>query len=288
MPLIPERLLAHRFEPIRLAMTPRDAMLYALGVGFGTDPLDRGQLRFLYEDGLAVVPTHVNQMAGGAWLVGNAAHFGATASGIMQGEQAFTSYEAVPPDADLLIEQSVRDVVDKGEGRGALIYSDAEVRDAVDGRHYATLRSTVMCRHDGGFGGNPVPASPLPIAPVPDRVPDIVCDLPTLVQSALIYRLSGDYHKLHVDPDFAQAAGFERPILHGKCTMGVAGHAILRTCCDYDPARLLGMACRFSAPVFPGETIRTEIWREGHRAHFRSSVVERGVVVLGNGTAMLA
>ena len=122
----------------------------------------------------------------------------------------------------------------------------------------------------------------------PTARPDLVCDLPTALNAALIYRLSGDPNPLHASPSVARAAGFERPILHGLCSWGVAGHAILKSYCDYDPARLTSMALRFSAPVYPGETIRTEMWRDGDTVSFRARVVERGVVVLNNGRATIS
>jgi acyl dehydratase len=112
-----------------------------------------------------------------------------------------------------------------------------------------------------------------------------VCDLATLPQAALIYRLSGDYNPLHADPAYAQKAGFKMPILHGRCTFSVVGHAILKTCCGYDPARFRSMTGRFSSPVYPGETIRTEIWQDGHIVSFRATVPARGVTVLNNGRA---
>jgi acyl dehydratase len=121
---------------------------------------------------------------------------------------------------------------------------------------------------------------------LPERAPDRVCDLATLPQAALIYRLSGDYNPLHADPEVAKAAGFPRPILHGLCSFGVAGHALLRTLCGYDPAKLKRVDGRFSSPVFPGETIRTEIWRDGEgRASFRCRVAGRDAVVINNGLA---
>jgi acyl dehydratase len=116
----------------------------------------------------------------------------------------------------------------------------------------------------------------------------LAVDLPTLPQAALIYRLSGDYNPLHADPDVATGAGFPRPILHGLCTYAVAGRAILKACCDNDPARLTRLDLRFSAPVLPGETVRTEIWRDGSAVSFRARVVERDVVVLNNGRATVA
>jgi len=128
-----------------------------------------------------------------------------------------------------------------------------------------------------------------PIRSAGERPADLACDLPTLPQAALIYRLSGDYNPLHADPSVAASIGFKQPILHGLCTYGVAGHAILKTLCGYDSTRLRRLDVRFSAPVYPGETIRTEIWNEGAgRASFRARVVERDVMVLNNGVVEYA
>jgi acyl dehydratase len=124
---------------------------------------------------------------------------------------------------------------------------------------------------------------------VPDGAPELVCDLPTLKQQALLYRLSGgDMNPLHADPAAARAAGFPAPILHGLATFGVAGHAVLKTFCDYDPALLRGLQVRFSAPVYPGETIRFEFWRDGAEVAFRARVADRNAVVLDHGRAELS
>jgi acyl dehydratase len=141
-------------------------------------------------------------------------------------------------------------------------------------------------RGDGGFGG---PAGPTPEPHrLPEEPPHLSLDLPTLPQAALIYRLSGDYNPLHADPKIAAAAGFARPILHGLCTFGIASRAIVKACCGNDPDKLRKIQVRFSAPVFPGETIRTEIWRDGLTMSFRARAVERDTVVLNNGLAVLA
>jgi acyl dehydratase len=177
-------------------------------------------------------------------------------------------------------------LVDKGAGKGALIYSEREGVDAATGQRLFTVRQTTFARGDGGCGG---PAGPVrPAHVMPDGPPQEHCDLPTLPGAALIYRLSGDYNPLHADPDVATQAGFPRPILHGLCTLGVAGHALLKTCCGYDPARLKALQVRFTAPVFPGETIRTEIWRQGPLVSFRARVLERDALVLNNGRAEVA
>jgi len=173
----------------------------------------------------------------------------------------------------------------EGERIGALILSDRVVRDVATGADLCTLVTTILARGDGGFSGErKTSAKP---DPVPAREADMVCDLPTLRQQALLYRLSGDYNPLHAVPEIARAAGFREPILHGLCTLGVATHALLKSCCDYDPTRFRRLRLRFSAPVYPGDTIRTEIWREGGdgaRAWaFRCKSVEQDKIVINNG-----
>ena len=173
--------------------------------------------------------------------------------------------------------------MDKGKDRGALVMTECTVREKAGGNVLCTLESITFCRADGGFGG---PDGPVKAPhPLPETPPQHVCDLPTLPQAALLFRLSGDTNPLHADPAYAAKAGFKMPILHGRCTFSVAGHAILKTLCGYDPSRFVAMEGRFSSPVYPGETIRTEMWRDGNIVSFRSTVPARGVTVLNNGRA---
>jgi acyl dehydratase len=202
---------------------------------------------------------------------------------LVAGEQGLTLHRPLAPRGAVTGKTRVTEIIDKGPGKGALVYSERVVTDRATGEKIATATQTTFCRGDGGFGGPPREARP--VHPIPDRAPDQVCDLATRPETALIYRLSGDPNPLHVDPAVAEAAGFPRPILHGLATFGVAGHAILKTLCRYDPARLAAIAGRFSAPVFPGETIRTEMWRDGEVVSFRARVVERDVIALNNGRA---
>jgi acyl dehydratase len=186
----------------------------------------------------------------------------------------------VPAEATITATNRIVEIIDKGAGRGALIYLEREILGA-DGARIATLTSTTFARADGGFGG---PTGPVkPVHALPERPPDAAMDWPTLPQAALIYRLSGDPNPLHASPAVARAAGFDRPILHGLCTLGIAGWAVLRTMCGGDPARLRSLTLRFSAPVLPGETIRTEMWRDGAVVSFRA--MAGGRAVLDNGRA---
>ena len=168
-----------------------------------------------------------------------------------------------------------------------MLVSERDVVDKSTGDLLCRLTSTSMLRGDGGFDG---PSGPLP-APhaLPDRAPDQTASIATLPQAALIYRLSGDYNPLHADPAVARSGGFEKPILHGLCTFGVVCRALLDMACGNDPAKLRKMRVRFSAPVFPGETIVTELWREPDGVvSFRAKVKQRDLVVINNGRAEVA
>lgn len=285
-----ERLKNWPFPELEHSYTAKDSILYALGVGLGMDPLDRSQLRFLYEEGLQALPTMAVVLAyPGFWLKDPAT--GVDWVKVLHGEQGIRIHRPLPAAGTVVGTGGVDEIIDKGEGKGALILQTRRVYDKASGDLLATLTSTTFARGDGGFSGPAGqphrPQAPAP-HPLPEREPDMVCDLPTLKQAALIYRLSGDYNPLHADPDVAQAAGFRAPILHGLATLGVAGHALVKTVCNYDPARFRALQLRFSSPVYPGETIRTEMWRdgsddEGEVISFRARVVERDVVVLNNG-----
>ncbi|GAA4336139.1 MaoC/PaaZ C-terminal domain-containing protein [Pigmentiphaga soli] len=282
MPLDYDKLIDFKVEGLVHRYGPKDTMLYALGVGLGEDPLDERQLAFVYEKELKALPTMAAVLAyPHAWLEG--AKAGIDRVRQLHGEQGIRIHKPIPPAGELIGSSAVTRIVDKGKDKGALVYSERKVHDRASGDLIFTATATSFCRADGGFGGPSGPAKPIPA--IPDREPDAACELRTLPQQALIYRLSGDMNRLHADPATGRAAGFPGPILHGLCTFGVAGHALLRTLCDYDPARLAAMDVRFSAPVFPGETILTEMWREDGRVLFRSSVPAREVVVLNNGVA---
>ena len=282
MPINYEKLINWDIPEVEQRLKKRDTMLYALGVGLGSDPCDANQLAFVYEHDLRALPTMAIILGyPGPWH----AHpdTGITRSHVVHGEQGFTIHKTLPVEGTVAGKTRVTGVVDKGKDKGALLMTACEVRSRPGNELICTLTSTTFCRADGGFGG---PSGPVKEPHrLPDTPPHHVCDLPTLPQAALIYRLSGDYNPLHADPAYAQKAGFKMPILHGRCTFSVAGHAILKTCCGYDPARFKSMEGRFSAPVYPGETIRTEMWVDGAVVSFRSTVPARGATVLNNGRA---
>jgi len=282
MPIKYEELMALKNLGQKYAYTDREVMLYAYGIGLGADPMDERELAFVNEAALEarplkVVPTFASVAAWGS----GPGEMNLNRVMVVDGERDITFHQALPAVANITADSTVVEVYDKGKDKGVVIAHQTVLKNE-KGEKLATLVASRFARGDGGFGGPSGPTKP--VHALPERAPDMVCDLQTLPRAALIYRLSGDYNPLHADPEIAKAAGFPRPILHGLCTFGVAGHALLRTLCAYDPTRLKRMQVRFSAPVFPGETIRTEIWREGNgNFGFRCRIAERDIVALNNG-----
>ena len=224
-----------------------ETLLYAQSVGLGRDPVDSRELPFVYEDGLMLQT--LPSMA--TVLVPDLipADFGWDYTQVLHAEQRLTLHRPLPPEAELTVSKRVLDVC------------------------------------DGGFGGSPG-KGPAPHR-APRRPPDLSCELATRSDQALLFRLNGDRNPLHADPATARAAGFPRPILHGLCTYGVACHAILQTICNYDPTLISGLDARFSAPVFPGDTIRTDMWQDGNIVSFQCTATERDSLVIRNGKCTL-
>lgn len=277
-----DRLMAYPIPEVRQRLTKRDTIFYALSIGVAADPLDVRQLDFVdHHRTLRAMPSMALVLAHpGFWAMDP--ETGIDATKVVHGEQSVTFHAPLPVEGAIVGRTKVTGLVDKGPGKGALLYSQKQVFDEA-GQLLAITDSTTFMRGDGGFGG---PAGPVkPPNAAPEGMPDYTVDLPTRPEQALYYRLNGDDNPLHADPAAAAKAGFPRPILHGLCTMGVVVHALLQRLCDYDPAGLRSVGLRFSAPVYPGETIRTEIWRNGG---FRAQVVERGVIVVNNGLAVTA
>jgi acyl dehydratase len=282
MPIEYDKLLALRIPEVVQTYTEKDAILYALGVGLGQDPTNPDELPFVYEKNFKVLPTFAAVLGWpGFWA--RDLDTGIDWVKLVAGEQGLVLHRPLKPSGTVVGKTRVTEIIDKGPGKGALVFSERTVTEQESGEKIATVTQTTFCRGDGGFGGPPREAPPP--HPIPERAPDLVCDLPTRPEAALIYRLSGDPNPLHVHPAVARAAGFPRPIMHGLATFGVAGHAILKSLCGYDPARLVSIAGRFSSPVFPGETIRTEMWNDAGVVSFRPRVVERDVIALNNGRA---
>jgi acyl dehydratase len=280
------------FPEIEHRYTADDTMFYALAVGLGADPVDDRQLGFV-NDTVPGTPIALPTMAvilgfPGSWMFDPATGIDFTM--IVHGEELIVLHKPLPAAGTVVSRHRVTRIVDKGAGKGATVTYDKELFDKAHGDKLATVTHTTFCRGDGGFSGRDgvTDASPPSPPKVPERAPDLVCELRTLPQQALLYRLCADRNPLHSEPAVARKAGFDRPIFHGLGTYGVAGHALLATCCGYDPTRLKSMFARFSAPVFPGETIRFELYRDGGEIAFRARAKERDKVVLDYGRAQIA
>ena len=276
------------FEPTTQSYDGRDSALYALGLGIGSDPLDEDELPYVYEGrAQSVVPSqclvlgwpefwHADPETGIDWV------------NILHGEERFELHRPLPLAGTIHATHSLRSIVDKGVGHGALIYFDTELADAASGDALATLQSTQFLRGDGGCGSHGVPPAVVP-ALREGAVPSATIEYRTAPQAALLYRLvSRDYMPIHADPEVARRAGFERPISHGLCTMGLACRAILKRYAPGQAARLRSMFVRFASPAYPGETIRIELFEEGDVIRFRALAVERHVLVLDRGECRLA
>jgi acyl dehydratase len=284
MPIDYAALKSWPFADVEHSYTARDTMLYALGLGCGTDPTDPDDLCFVFEENLLALPTMAVVLGGPGFWIRNE-KTGADWRKILHGEQGITLHRPLPAAGTVIGRTRIKDIIDKGRERGALMFTERSLTDKATGAPIATLSSTTVMRGDGGFGG---PGGPTPEPHrLPDRASDAALDIATLPQAALIYRLSGDMNPLHADPKVAAAAGFARPIMHGLCSFGIAGRALVKLACGNDPGRLAHMQVRFTAPAYPGETIRTEIWRDGAELSFRARAVERDAVILSNGLATL-
>jgi acyl dehydratase len=284
MPINYDELMQAKSEGIKSSYGDRETMLYALGIGFMRDPMNADELPFAYENGLKTVPTMATVIG---WGQGTTlARSGINYMMVVHGEQRLTMHKPLPAFGDVVADERVLGVFDKGKDKGAVIVTERVVKEAASGDKLCTLSATIFARGDGGFGG-PKEGAPEPHQ-LPTRAPDLTHACDTRVDQAFLYALSGDRNPLHRDPAFAKMAGFPRPILHGLCTYGTACRAIISTICKYDPTKITGFDVRMSAPVFPGETIVTEMWQDGNIVSFRCKLKERDVVVINNGKCTLA
>ncbi|MBV7484873.1 MaoC family dehydratase [Bordetella sp. BOR01] len=273
--------IKHRYEA-------RDTMLYALGCGMGHDPMDRRQLRFVYDQGLVAMPSMAAVIGTpGSWwrLPGT----GVAWEHVLHAEQDLRLYRPLPAAATMTAGNRVTHLHDRGRERGAVAGLTREIHDSA-GALVARASRIEILRLDGGFSaqaGTHDEAPPrLPGMPADPGPADKQVCLPIIPQAALVYRLSGDPNPLHADPDVARIAGFARPIFHGLGSFGMAAHAVLRACCNYEPERLRRLAVRFSAPIYPGETLRFHLWHErGGTARFCADAIDRSTRVLDRGIA---
>ncbi len=280
------KLLAAHVRNQPVSWGDRETLLYALSVGFGQEPLATEQLDYVFErPALKTVPTMATVLTADGFA-GYLSDCGWDFTRVLHGEQRLELHRPLPSEGRILLDSRVTAAYDKGPDKGAIILTETTGRLARDDSALFTLGSTIFARGDGGFGGPP--GSGPPPHPEPEREPDLACELQTRPEQALLYRLNGDRNPLHADPALASRVGFRAPILHGLCTCGFACHAVLKTVCGYDHTLITGFDVRFSAPVYPGERILTEMWQDGNIVSFRCRVPERGVTVISNGKCTLS
>ncbi|MDT4903900.1 MAG: hypothetical protein QOH52_1916 [Pseudonocardiales bacterium] len=272
MPIDVSVAVGAEMPPQDFGWTSSDVLLYHLALGAGDPPTDPRELRYATENGLQVLPTFA--------VVAQSVHvfepprveypgISIELARVLHGTQRIDVHRPLPTEAKARATSRVKGVYDKGSA--AVIETETLVTD-LDGAPLWTNTSSIFARGEGGFGGDRGPAGP---PGPPDREPDAVIVTPTLPQQALWYRLLGDRNPLHSDPEFAAAAGFPRPILHGLCTYGLVCKAVVDAELDGDVSKVAGYGVRFAGIVFPGETLRTSVWREDGRLVLATSVDER-------------
>ncbi|UOZ11482.1 MaoC/PaaZ C-terminal domain-containing protein [Amycolatopsis sp. WQ 127309] len=267
MPIDPAVAIGAEIGEVSFAWTSSDVLLYHLALGAGPD-----ELRYTYERDLVVVPTFATVAANLRVFEPPAVSFPGVEidlAKVLHGKQEITLHGPIPVEGKAVARSRVADVFDKG--KAAVIIQEVDVTSS-DGSPLWTARSSIFARGEGGFGGSRGPSDRIEW---PTREPDAVLETPTLPQQALLYRLCGDRNPLHADPAFAAAAGFPRPILHGLCTYGVVARVLIDEFLDGDPSRAGSFATKFAGVVFPGETLRTRVWREDDRLLVTTSAVER-------------
>jgi len=282
MPINYDEIMSLKSENIEISYTDKDSILYGLGVGLGNDPMDIDELKYVYENGQIALPSMATNFQYHSSLLMSA---NLNFIMVVHGEQKLSIINPIPVSGEFVADMKVINCFDKGASKGAIVEVETTVKLKSDGTEICKLISTTFARGDGGFGG---PESPPQKVYEPEGTPDIVDEITTKPDQALIFRLSGDYNPLHSDPNFAKAAGFPKPILHGLCTYGVACRSIVKTACDKDVKKLKSFNCRFSSPVFPGETIVTEMWKNGNIINFQSKVKERDKIILKNGVSEIS
>jgi acyl dehydratase len=264
-------------DPVELSWSSKDGLLYALGVGAGTD-----ELAFTTENSMdlaqRLLPTQGVVIAmGGSNAIAAIGEFNFAM--LVHGEQSITIHREIPVEGSVTSTSRIAGIYDKGSGAAVVV--DADCVDSGSGELMFSTSLTMFIRGEGGWGGDRGPSGTRN-AP-PERSPDNSVSYRTRPDQALIYRLSGDRNPLHSDPKFAAMAGFDRPILHGLCTYGFTGRALLHTLCDSDPASFRSMEGRFASPVFPGEELTIEMWIVGDGECTYQTKGEDGRVVLAGG-----
>lgn len=274
MPLDPDRLLSLKLPERQAAYTVRDTLLYALSLGAGLG----GDLRLVHEDGLRVIPSFGQNLAfDDSWM----ADGGIDLATVVHGGLDLKFSAPFAPSGACVICPNIIGLGDKGPGKAATVLLKTDV--AQGGQTVFTSLSTLFVRGGGGFGGSR--GTETEVFRAPERSPDDTTDVSTRVDQALLFRLLGDFNPLHVLPDVARAAGFDRPIMHGAAIFGIACLEVLQRYCSADPSRMARFAARFSGPLYPGETLQFSFWRHERNISFIARAKERGKPVLDGGLA---
>jgi acyl dehydratase len=280
----PRHLIGLRARGERIAYGPRDALLYALGVGFGRQVGHAGELGFVYEGGGGpkMVPTFASSIAQSAFLKG----CGWNEAQLVPASERLTLHRALPPAATFLLDSEVTAVHDLGADSGALVLLRLQARNAADDQAMFTVERGIMARGDGGCGAS-LGTVPAPAA-LPGRPPDLSCELDIAPEQGLVYRLSGDMNPLHADPEVARRAGLPGPVLQNLCTLGVACRGVLETICDFEPTLVTSFEGRYTGGVYPGDRLALELWQQANVLSFRVRVPARDRTVVDNGRCVLA
>jgi acyl dehydratase len=284
MPINPDA-VGSKSEPTRRSWDAKDSLIYALGVGAGAaDPLQ--ELQFTTENtsdtpqrALPTMAVVIGPLGGGWDKIGTF-----NPAMLVHGEQGITLHREIPVEGELEAVSEIVGIYDKG--KGAVIVSESHATLVGSGEPLFSTRMSAFIRGEGGWGGDRGPSGGQNQAP--ERAPDTEVTVQTRTDQALIYRLSGDRNPLHSDPAFAAMGGFDRPILHGLCTYGFTGRALLHELCGSDPARFKGMDARFSSPVMPGEALTVKVWHDGDGTSVFQTCGGDGRVVIDNGRVTFA
>lgn len=278
-----EAVITRKFPPVVQSYTARDSMIYALGLGYGADPLDPYELQYVYERNQKVVPSQCVILGYPSFWM-QEPEYGIDWVHLLHAEHRFDIHLPLNPAGTVKAEYRIIAVEDKGAGKGALLYIEKKLFEEC-GALVATIVQSLFLRGDGGCGSFGTPPPPVPS--LPQRSADLVVTLTMSQRQALIYRLSGDYNPLHADPEIASSAGFAKPILHGLCSLGMATRVLIEHFGGGEPETLRSLFVRFSKPVFPGETIRYRFFQEGQRILFLAEAPDRDVIVLDRCEAVM-
>jgi len=273
-------IIGKKSDPIPYTYDQHKVILYALGIGATVEK----ELDFVYEKNLKVFPTFAvipYFPAMGTMMLDS----GLNMFAVLHGEQKITLHNLIPTSGTITSIASCTSIYDKGD-KGAVVNMYAETRDE-KGELLFENNAVIMDRSAGNFGGDRGPKTER-FDPPEGKDPDFHVEYAVPVDQAALYRLSGDFNPLHIEPEFAKMGGFDRPILHGLCSFGYTGRAILHSACERDPARFKSFSCRFTGVVFPGDTLIIEGWKADQGKYIIRTMTQDGRVVLGNAVAEVA